>query len=144
VSTQQRASNGTIQVLRGATYFVALLFALTGTLLAFVASVPAYVGFGLLIAAVLILLAHQRLGRMTLLTAILLILSFTVPAIFVHETPDTTGCAQALTPCDPAMNSHLGLRLGLAAALLFAALVTAGIGLVRSSRPTDASDTRHP
>jgi hypothetical protein len=137
VTAQQRASNGSIQVLRGATYFLALLVVSTGALLAFVSSILAHAAFGLVIAALLVLLVHQPLGRMTVSTAILLALAFIVPATFVHETPDTTGCAGAINLCDPAMNSHLGLRLGLAAALLFAAFVTAAVGSVRSSRLTD-------
>lgn len=141
MSPERSASNGSIQVLRGATYFLALLVVSTGALLAFVASVLAFAAFGLVIAAVLVLLVHQPVGRMTVSTAILLALAFIVPATFVHETPDTTGCAGAMNPCDPAMNSHWGLRLGLAAVLLFAAFVTAAVGSVRSSRLTDPS---HP
>lgn len=142
MSAEQSASIGRIQVLRGATYFIALLVVSTAALLAHVSSVLAHAAFGLVIAAVLVMLVHQPIGRMTLSSAILLALAFIVPATFVHETPDTTGCAGAMSPCDPAMNSHLGLRLGLAAVLLFAAFVTAAVGRLRSSRPPNAPHLR--
>ena len=113
-------------------YLASFLIISTAALLSYVSSVLVYAAFGLVIAAVLIILTHQPLGRIAALTAILLILSFVIPAISVHETPNTADCAGASTPCDPSMNSHPGLRLGLAAALLIAALITASVGLFRS------------
>ena len=113
-------------------------------MLAYVSSVLVYAVFGLVIAAVLILLAHQPLSRITALSAILLILSYIVPAISVRETPDAADCASAIAPCDPSINSHPGLRLGITAALLVASLVAAAVGLFRESHRTDAPQTRLP
>lgn len=74
MSGEPSASIGGIQVLRVTTYFASLLVVSTAALLSYVSSVLVYAAFGLVIAAVLILLAHQPLGRITALTAILLIL----------------------------------------------------------------------
>lgn len=135
-------------MLRATTYFIAFLILSTAALLAFVASsLPdatriALAAFGLLIAAVLVLLVHQPIGRMTAVSAILLALAFILPATLVHETPRGGLCAGAITPCDPGMNSHLGLQIGFAAVLLSAALVTAAVGLFRAARPTETSRLR--
>jgi hypothetical protein len=135
VSTQQAASIGAIQVLRATTYFVALLIASTAALLAYVSSVFAYAAFGLIIAAVLVLLVHQPIGLMTVTSVILVALAFIVPATSVHTTFSSSGCVDGV-PCDPAPNLHEALRLGLAAILFSAALVTAAGGLFRSFRLT--------
>lgn len=131
-----------MQVLRATTYFVALLVASTAGLLAFVDSYEsaaariAFAALGLVIAAVMVLWVHQPIGRMSVSSAILLILAFIAPTTLVHETFNTALCRGSTTPCTPTPNSHLGLRLGLAAVLLSAALVTAAVGLFRSSRGT--------
>ena len=125
-----------MQVLRATTYFVALLIASTAALLAYVSSVFAYAVFGLIIAAVLVLLVHQPVSHMTALSAIWLALAFIVPKVFVHETLNTALCRGSTTPCTPTPDSHLGLRLGLAGVLLSAALITAAVGRFRSSRLT--------
>jgi len=141
VSARQASSIGAMQVLRATTYFVALLFASTAALLTYVSSVFAYAAFGLIIAALLVLLVHQPISSMTVLSAVLLPLAFIVPATLVHVTFSSAGCVEGV-PCDPAPNLHGGLRLGLAAVLLSAALVTAAVGLFRSSRRTYAPHPR--
>ena len=129
-----------MRVLRATTYFLALLVASTAALLAFVASsLPnatriTLAAFGVAIAAVLVLLVHQPIGRMTAASVILFAMAFIVPKLFVHETWNAALCRGSSTPCTPTPNSHMGLRLGLAAVLLSAALVTAAVGLIRSSR----------
>jgi hypothetical protein len=135
VSTQQAASIGTVQVLRATTYFVALLIASTAGLLAYVSSVLAFAAFGLVIAAVLVLLVHQPISRVTAVSALLVALAFIAPATLVHVTYSSAGCVDGV-PCDPAPNLHWGLRFGLTALLLCAALVAAAVGLFRSSRLT--------
>jgi preprotein translocase subunit SecY len=147
MSVEPSASNG-IQVVRGATYFLALLAAGTGALLASVDSTSpvvtriAYAAFGLVIAAVWVLWVHQSISRVSVSSAILLVLAFVVPATFVHETFDSTGCVRGV-PCDPVPNLHRGLRFGLATVLLFAALVTAAAGWVRSSRSDGGTSPAH-
>ena len=137
-------SSGSIQVLRGGTYFVALLVFGLGALLAFVDSTSAasiriaYVAFGLVIATVLVQLVHQPIGRMAVASVLLLVLAFVAPAVLVRETFDSTGCIQGV-PCDPAPNLHEGLRFGLAAALLVASLVAAAAGQIRSSRSREGA-----
>jgi hypothetical protein len=129
-------------------YFVALLVASTATLLAFVASsLPdvtriTLAAFGVVIAAMLVLLVHQPIGRMSAISAILVALAFILPASLVHETSRGGLCGGGPTPCDPGMNSHMGLRVGLMAVLLFASLVSAAVGLFRSSRLTHTPDLR--
>jgi preprotein translocase subunit SecY len=131
-----------MRVLRATTYCLALLVASTAALLAFVASsLPdatrtALAAFGLVIAAVMVLWVHQPISRMSVSSAILLILAFTAPSFLVHETFNTALCRGSTTPCTPTPNSHLGLSLGLAAVLLSAALITAAVGRFRSSRLT--------
>jgi hypothetical protein len=128
------------QVLRATTYFAALLVVSTAALLAFVASsLPdatriTFAAFGVVIAAVMVLLVHQPIGRMTAASVVLFAMAFVVPKFFVHETLNAALCRGSSTPCTPMPNSHPGLRLGLAAVLLSAALVTAAMGRFRSSR----------
>jgi hypothetical protein len=148
VSSGWSATTGRIQVLRAATYFAALLVASTAALLAFVASsLPdvtriTFAAFGLVIASVLVLLAHQPIGRMSAISAIVVTLAFILPATLVHETSGGGLCGGGPTPCDPGMNSHMGLRLGLMAILLFGALIAAGVGAIGSSRLTNAPHPR--
>jgi hypothetical protein len=141
VSTQQASSIGALQVLRATTYFVALLVASTAALLAYVSSVFAYAAFGLIIAVLLVLLVHQPISSTTVSSVVLLALAFIVPATLVHVTFSSAGCVEGV-PCDPVPNLHGGLRLGLAAVLLSAALATAAVGLFRSSRRKDSSHPR--
>lgn len=128
-----------MRVLRATTYFLALLVASTAALLAFVASsLPdatriALAAIGVVIAAVLVLLVHQPIGRMTAASVILFAMTFVVPKIFVHETFSSAHCVRGV-PCDPVPSSHPGLRLALAGVLLFISLMTAAVGLIRSSR----------
>jgi hypothetical protein len=137
-----------MQVLRATTYFAALLIVSTAALLAFVASsLPdatriTLAAFGLVIAAVLVLLVHQPIGHMTAASAIFVALAFILPATLVHETSRGGLCGGGPTPCDPGMNSHMGLRVGLMAALLLASLVSAAVGLFRFSRLTHTPDLR--
>jgi hypothetical protein len=146
VATERSAPIEGIRVVRAATYFLALLVVSLGALLASVdpyAPSPtriAFAAFGLVIAAVMVLWVHQPIGRMTVSSAIFLASAFIVPAILVHETFSSADCIRGV-PCDPVPNSHLGLRIGLAAVSLFAALVTAAVGLFRSSR---LHHTPHP
>jgi hypothetical protein len=145
VSPERSATTGRILVLRATTYFAALVVASTAALLAFVASsLPdvtrlTLAAFGLVIAAVLVLLVHQPIGRMSAASAILAASAFILPAALVHETPRQGLCGGGPTPCDPGINSHMGLRVGLMAALLSTALITAAIGPFRSSRLAHAS-----
>jgi hypothetical protein len=137
VSSAEAAPIGRIQVLRGATYFLALLIVSLAALLALVDRyhpAPARIAFGafgLVIAATLVLWVHQPIGTMTVSSAILLGLAFIVPATLVHETFSSAHCVRGV-PCDPVPNGHLGLRVGLAAVLLFMSLVTAAAGAFRS------------
>lgn len=137
---RERPVPNRIQILRAGTYFAALLVATIAALLAFVDSydpAPARIAYGasgLVIAAVMVLWVHQPIGRMSASSAILLILAFVVPATLVRETFSAFHCVRGV-PCDPVPNSHLGLRIGLAAVLLFISLVTAVAGLFRFPRP---------
>jgi hypothetical protein len=149
VSREQSATTGRMQVLRATTYFVGLLVASTATLLAFadsslpdVTRITLAAVVGLVIVAVLMLLVHQPIGRMSAVSAILVALAFILPATLVHETSKGGLCGGGPTPCDPGMNSHVGLRVGLMAVLLFASLVSAAVGLFRSSRLTHTPDLR--
>jgi hypothetical protein len=148
VSPEPSRTSWRIQVLRATTYLAALLVVSTAALLALVASsLPdvtriTLVAFGVTIAAVLVLLVHQPIGRMSVVSTILAALAFIVPATLVHETSRGGLCGGGPTPCDPGMNSHMGLRLGLMAILLFAAFITAGVGVIRSSRLPNAPHLR--
>jgi hypothetical protein len=135
VSSGKAAPTGRVQVLRVATYFLALLVVSTAVLLAYVSSVLAFGAFGVLIGVVLVLLVHQPITRVTAASAILLALAFVVPATLVHETFRSDHCIQGV-PCDPVPDFNWELRRGLAAALLSAGLVMASIGSFRSSRHT--------
>jgi hypothetical protein len=125
---------------RAAAYFIALLVLGTGALLVTVASnFPTSARIGLsgvavAVAGVMVLLAHQRVSRLGISAAILAALSFFLPPLLIHSTP--TGCLGHVgpPPCDPGMNSHLGLQVGLMAALAGAALLSAIAGAARSSR----------
>ena len=144
MDTVRTARSEYVSLLRGVTNFFALLVAGSGALLAFVdenSPVPtrtAYVAFGLIIAAVLILMVHQGISRMTVASLILLALAFIAPATLVRTTWESTGCVTGV-PCDPSPNDHLGLRFGLAGAFLLAALITGVAGLVRSSKRSGAA-----
>jgi hypothetical protein len=114
-------------------YFLALLVASTAGLLASVSSELVYVALGLIIAAVMVLWAHQPISRMTAISAVLLALAFIVPATLVEETFSSARCVEGV-PCDPLPNNHPGLRIGIAAVVLLISLVVAVVGLFRSSR----------
>jgi hypothetical protein len=114
-------------------YFLALLVASTAGLLASVSSELFYLALGLIIAAVLVLWAHQPISRMTAISALLLPLAFIVPATLVTETFSSARCVEG-APCDPLPNNHPGLRIGIAAVVLLISLVVAVVGLFRSSR----------
>jgi hypothetical protein len=141
VSPEPSAANARIRALRAATYFVALLVASTAGLLAYVSAVLMYSVFGLVIAAVLVLLVDQPISRLTVASMVLVTVAFIAPATFVHITYSSAGCIDGV-PCDPAPNLHEGLHLGLAAVLLFAALITAAVGAIRSSRLMNATHLR--
>ena len=125
--------------LRAVAYFLALLVLGTGALLVIVASdFPTAARLGLsgvsiAIAGVIVLLVHQPPGRLSIAAGILVVFSFVLPPLLIHETP--TGCLGHLgpTPCDPGMNVHLGLQVGLMAALAGVALLAAIVGAARSS-----------
>jgi hypothetical protein len=129
-----------ITPLRAVAYFIAVLVLGTGALLVIVASdFPAAARIGLsgvsiAIAGVMVLLVHQPLGQLSISAAILVVFSLIFPPLLIHETP--TGCHGQVgpTPCDPGLNSHLGLQVGLMAALAGAALLAAIAGATRSSR----------
>jgi hypothetical protein len=142
VSTARSDLRWSLRTLRVVTYYLALLVLSTGVLLAFVASIypsitrVAFVAFAVAIAGTLVLLAHQSLGWHAGASALCLSLAFVLPGLLIRSTPDSTSCRSVTgpPPCDPAINSHLGLRVGLMAALLGLALVLAVLGSARSSR----------
>ena len=144
MNTVRTARSEYASLLHGVTYFLALLVAGSGALLAFVdryspiATRTAYVAFGLIIAAVLVLLVHQRVSRTTVASVISLALAFIAPSTLVRETFESIGCVAGV-PCDPAPNSHLGLRVGLAGAFLLTALITGVVGLFRSPKRSRAA-----
>lgn len=144
---EQSASSGTIRILRAGTYFGALLVAATAALLAIVDSYDpapariAFAAFGLVVAAVMVLWVHQPIPRMSVTSAILLVLAFIAPNTLVRGTFNSALCRGSSTPCTPTPNSHLGLRLGLAGVLLLTALAVAAVGLLRTSR---LDHTPHP
>jgi hypothetical protein len=141
VNPEHAPSIGAVQVLRGATYFLALVVASTAALLAYVSSVFILAVFGVIIAVVLVLLVHQPIGLMTASSVILVALAFIVPATVVRTTYGP--CSGNLpTPCDPAPNSHTELRLGIAAVLLFATLIAAAVGAISASRLTNSPHRR--
>ncbi len=148
MSLEQSRTSWRIQVLRATTYFGALLVVSTAALLALVASsLPdvtriTLAAFGVTIATVLVLLVHQPIGRMSAVSTILVALAFILPATLIHETSRGGRCGGGPTPCDPGMNSHMGIRLGLMAILLLAALIAAGVGVIRSSRLAKAPHPR--
>ena len=135
-----------LSLLRGLTYSVALLVAGSGVLIAVAdtssprATRALYLSFGLVIAAVLVLLVHQRPSRFTVFSFVFLALAFLAPATLVRTTWESAGCVFGF-PCDPAPHSHQGLRLGLAAVILLAALTTAAVGLSRSSTRLSAESS---
>jgi hypothetical protein len=91
----------------------------------------AYVGIALVLAAIVLLLAHQRWGWMAVSSVVLLPASFAVPLRLAHTVPDTSGCRPP-GPCDPAMALwHPSILLVLFAIFLTAAIVCAAIGFVR-------------
>jgi hypothetical protein len=128
-----------ITPLRAAAYFIALLILGTAALLVTVASnFPTSTRIGLsgiaiAIAWVIVLLVHQLLSRLSISVAILVALSFILPPLLIHSTP--TGCLGHVgrPPCDPGMNSHLGLQVGLMAAFVGAALLASIARAARSS-----------
>lgn len=134
-----------ITPLRATAYFIALLVLGTGALLVIVASdLPAAARIGLsgvsiAIAGVMVLLVHQPLGRLSISAAMLVVFSFILPPLLIHETP--TGCLGHVgpPPCDPGMNLHLGLQVGLMAALAGAALLAAITGALGHVERTTGS-----
>lgn len=91
----------------------------------------AYVSFALGLAAIVLLVTHQRWGRMAVASAALLLASFAVPLRLAHTVPDTSGCRPP-GPCDPAVTLwHPGILFALFVIFLTAALVCAAIGFVR-------------
>jgi len=139
MDTMRTGRSDYLALLRGVTYFVALLVAGSGVLIAVAdASSPRgsralYVCFGLVIAAVIVLSVHQPPSRFTVFSFVLLALVFVAPATLVRTTWESTGCVMGV-PCDPAPDFHAGLRLGIAAVLLVASLVSAVAGVLRSPR----------
>jgi hypothetical protein len=90
-----------------------------------------YVGIALVLAAIVLLVTHQRWGRMAVASAALLLASFAVPLRVAHTVPDTSGCRPP-GPCDPAMTPwHPGILLALFVIFFTAALACAAIGFVR-------------
>ena len=144
--TVPTARSDYLSLLRGVTYFVALLVAGSGVLIAVAdTSSPRgtralYVCFGFVISTVLVLLVHQRPSRFTVFSFVFLTLVFVAPATLVRTTWESTGCVMGV-PCDPAPHSHEGLRIGLAAVTLSAALTTAAVGLFRSSTRSGGTKT---
>ena len=125
--------------LRASMYFVALLIASLGVLFASVESILPFATrvtaalLGLLIATTLVLWAHRSFGWLTLASMVVLSLAFVLPGLLIRSTP--TPCPRhSITPCDPGLNGHLGLRVGFAAALIGVAFVIAVVGTVRTSR----------
>jgi hypothetical protein len=143
LSTAQHDVRWNISPLRGVTYFLALLVVSLGALLAWVASgFPlvtrvSVVVFGLAIAAILVLLVRRPLSWLTLASTLCLFLAFVLPGLLIRPTPDTTVCLRLTgpPPCDPPMNSHLGLHVGLTALLFGLSLFLAVTGSTRPSRP---------
>jgi hypothetical protein len=139
VDTVRTARSDYLSLLRGVTYFVALLVAGSGVLIAVAdTSSPRgtralYVCFGLVIATVLVLLVHQQPSRFTVFSFVFLTLVFVAPATLVRTTWESTGCVMGV-PCDPAPHFHVGLRPGIATVLLLASLLSAVAGVLRSPR----------
>src|SRR4026209_1402984 len=81
-----------ITPLRAVAYFLALLVLGTGALLVVVASdLPSAARIGLSgvsldIAGVIVLLVHQPLGRLSISAGILVVFSFILPPLLIHET----------------------------------------------------------
>jgi hypothetical protein len=119
---------------------VALVALGIGAILVIVGSnfpTPARVGlslFTIAIAGVIVLLVHQPIGRLSISAAILVVLSFVLPPMLIHSTPTSCVGHVGPPPCDPAMNLHLGLRVGAMAVLAGAASLAAIAGTLRFSR----------
>lgn len=139
LEAQHSASMTVRRVIRYGSWFLAILIVLSAGVAAAVspgaaverASFPVV---ALSVAAVILLVAHQPLGRVSFLTILLLVAAFTVPIFLVPVTPDTSACQNVRTPCDPPLDPHVEIRLALLATLLAAALVTAARGYARSRR----------
>src|SRR6266536_248473 len=85
------------------------------------------------VAALIVLLAHQPFGRLSLTSLVSLVAAFAAPALLVHDTQDTSGCrALVRTPCDPGLNFHPALRLAVLATLLVAAFLLSLAGFLLS------------
>jgi hypothetical protein len=92
------------------------------------------IAVALVVATAILLVAHQPLGSLSLLTVLLLVAAFAVPIFLVPLAPDTSVCQNVRTPCDPPLNGNIEIRLALLVTLLAAALVTAVMGYARSRR----------
>jgi hypothetical protein len=88
----------------------------------------------LAVAAVILLVAHQPLGRLSFLTILPLVAAYAVPIFLVPVAPDTTVCQNVRTDCDPSLNGNMEIRVALLATFMGAALVTAAWGYARSRR----------
>ena len=91
----------------------------------------AYLGIAIAIAVILVLLVHQRFGKLTVVSATLVPLAFVVPAVTIRTTWESSGCGNGV-PCDAYPVGHDGLAMSLVAIFLAAALFAAIVGLVRS------------
>jgi hypothetical protein len=83
------------------------------------------------IAAVLVLLVHQRFGTLTVVSAMLVSLAFVIPAVTIRTTWESSGCGGGV-PCDAYPIGHDGLVMSLVATFLIGALFAAIVGLARS------------
>jgi hypothetical protein len=127
----------TVGLLRSAAYYVSFLVISLGVTLVFAASTVstavriAYLGIAIAIAVILVLLVHQRFGKLTVVSATLVPLAFVVPAVTIRTTWESSGCGNGV-PCDAYPVGHDGLAMSLVAIFLAAALFAAIVGLVRS------------
>jgi hypothetical protein len=91
-----------------------------------------FVAVALVLAVIVLLVAHQPWRRLTTSSVALLISSIAVPLLLAHDVPDTSGC-QPHVPCDPAVRLwHPGVLVVLFAVFLVAALICAAVNPVRA------------
>jgi hypothetical protein len=98
-----------------------------------------FVAVALVLAVIVLLVAHQPWGRLTTSSIALLIGSIAVPLLLAHDVPDTSGCRPSV-PCDPAVRLwHPGVLVALFAVFLAAALICAAVNSVRAVARTRRS-----
>ncbi len=98
-----------------------------------------FLAVALVLGAMVLLLAHQPWGRLTITSVALLIGSIAVPLLLAHDVPDSSGCRPP-PPCDPAVRLwHPSVLVAIFAAFLVAALACAAVNPVRAVARTRRS-----